>query len=132
MAIAVRKTATSFRQGRRPPCLSLAAAMLPYWLDVPPNMDGAAPADGGPFYPAVPVVSSSTTAFCNALGGGEDSVATAGADDGGGFSFHFHPGLESDGSFCIMEEEEALPWTWSQQGHHGTPLDPPSRNIICL
>ncbi|XP_025796942.1 AP2-like ethylene-responsive transcription factor CRL5 [Panicum hallii] len=65
------------------------------------------------FYP--PVVSSSPAGFCYALGGGQDGVATAGANGGGGF----YPGissmpLKSDGSLCIMEALHR-----SEQEHHG-------------
>ncbi|RLN16903.1 AP2-like ethylene-responsive transcription factor ANT isoform X4 [Panicum miliaceum] len=68
---------------------------------------------GGLFYP--PVVSSSPAGFCYALGGGQDGVATAGANGGGGF----YPGiysmpLKSDGSLCIMEALHR-----SEQEHHG-------------
>ncbi|OEL27715.1 AP2-like ethylene-responsive transcription factor ANT [Dichanthelium oligosanthes] len=68
---------------------------------------------GGLFYP--PVVSSSPAPFCYALGGGQDGVATAGANGGG----VFYPGLSSmplkaDGSLCIMEVLHR-----SEQEHHG-------------
>ncbi|NP_001346556.1 AP2-like ethylene-responsive transcription factor CRL5 [Zea mays] len=84
------------------------------------TMDGAA--DGVPvqhhhheglFYP--PVVSSSPAPFCYALGGGQDGLATAAANGGGGF----YPGLssmplKSDGSLCILEALHR-----SEQERHG-------------
>ncbi|XP_039828353.1 AP2-like ethylene-responsive transcription factor CRL5 isoform X3 [Panicum virgatum] len=69
--------------------------------------------NGGLFYP--PVASSSPAGFCYALGGGQDGVAAAGANGGGGF----YPGissmpLKSDGSLCIMEALHR-----SEQEHQG-------------